>query len=99
MKPLREQVTGKWFLLSLVVGVAAGLGAIVFDVAGQVVSRFVLSELSGFSPAGAKGEHHLFHPATTGLSFVVLMAVLVVGGLLSGLLVYTFASRSRGARH
>lgn len=96
MKPLRRQIAGKWFMLSIAVGISAGLGAIVFDLGGQLVSRGVLGEFAGFSPAGAKGEHHLFHAASTELSFVMLLLVLIVGGLLSGLLVYTFAPEAEG---
>src|SRR6056297_2581489 len=96
MKLLRGPVAGKWFVLSLLVGIAAGLGAIVFDAAGQSVARFVLSGLTGFSPAGAKGEYHLFHAADTELSFVMLLVVLIVGGLCSGWLVYTFAPEAEG---
>lgn len=96
MKPLRQQVAGKWFALSLVVGLAAGCGAIVFDYAGQLVSHFVLSDLTGYSPAGADGEHHIFHASGTALSFGMLLLVMVAGGLLSGWLVYTFAPEAEG---
>ncbi|MCA9048189.1 MAG: chloride channel protein [Planctomycetaceae bacterium] len=96
MKPLQEQVTGKWFLLSLAVGITSGIGAIVFDVLGQFVSRFVLAEYAGYVPIGAKGENHLFHAPDTSLTFYGLTAVLVVGGLISGWLVYTFAPEAEG---
>ena len=96
MKPMRQHVAGKWFALSLVVGLAAGSGAILFDYAGQLVSRFVLGEFTGFSPAGAEGEYHIFHAGDTPLSFLMLMVALVVGGLLSGWLVYTFAPEAEG---
>jgi chloride channel protein, CIC family len=96
MKPLRQQVAGKWFILSLAVGIMAGCGAIVFDYAGQLVSRYVLGEFTGFVAGGAKGERHLFHAATTELSFTMLLVVLVGGGLISGWLVYTFAPEAEG---
>ena len=96
MKSLPEQVTGKWFLLSIAVGVAAGLGAIVFDVLGQAVSHYVLANISGYSPPGAAGEHHLFEAGSTTFSFVALLAVLTIGGLISGCLVYTFAPEAEG---
>lgn len=96
MKPLRQQVAGKWFILSLAVGIMAGCGAIVFDYAGQLVSRYVLGEFTGFVAGGAKGERHLFHDATTELSFTMLLVVLVGGGLISGWLVYTFAPEAEG---
>lgn len=96
MKPLRQDVAGKWFALSLIVGLAAGCGAIVFDYAGQLVARFVLNEFAGFSPVGAEGEYHIFHASATPLSFAALLLILVVGGLLSGWLVYTFAPEAEG---
>ncbi|MEQ9409722.1 MAG: chloride channel protein [Fuerstiella sp.] len=96
MKPLQAQVTGKWFFLPLTVGIAAGLGAIVFDILGQTVSRFVLAEFAGYMPAGAKGEHHLFHAPDTPLSFGILLSVMTLGGLVSGWLVYTFAPEAEG---
>lgn len=96
MKPLQAQVTGKWFFLSVAVGVTAGIGAIVFDVLGQTVAHYALSWLSGFTPKGADGEYHLFHASDSPLSFGLLLAVLTGGGLLSGLLVYTFAPEAEG---
>lgn len=96
LKLLQEHVTGKWFVLSLAVGVTAGLGAIVFDVAGQFVSRFVLAEFTGYVPLGAKGENHMFHAPETALSLPMVIAILTLGGLVSGWLVYTFAPEAEG---
>ena len=96
MKFFHSPFTGKWFFLSLIVGITAGIGAIVFDVAGQCVARFALGGLAGYSPAGAKGEFHLFHMAAENINFPALLGVLVVGGLLSGWLVYTFAPDAEG---
>lgn len=87
---------GKWFLLSLTVGLIAGVGAILFQVAGQLVSRFVLQEATGYLPGEAHGEHALFPHATTPLSFPMLLLVLTGGGLVSGFLVYTFAPEAEG---
>lgn len=96
MKPVRHPVSGKWLLLSLAVGLTAGVGAIVFDVIGQAVAHLALARLSGFQPTGADGEHHLFHLVDTVFSPVVLLVVLVVGGLLSGVIVYSFAPEAEG---
>lgn len=74
----------------------AGCGAIVFDYAGQLVSHYVLGGLTGYSPAGANGEYHIFHASSTALSFGMLLLIMTVGGLLSGWLVYTFAPEAEG---
>ena len=96
MKSLKAQVSGKWFLLSLAVGIAAGFGSILFDVLGQLVARMTDGEFAGFNPPGAKGEYHLFHAAETVLNLPVLLLLLTLGGLVSGFLVYTFAPEAEG---
>lgn len=92
----RFGATGRWFLLAVLVGVVSGLGAIVFQFCGQVVVRFVLQQLSGFSPGEGQGEHHIFAAPATPFSFFWLMVVLIIGGLVSGVLVYTFAPEAEG---
>ena len=47
--------TGKWFLLASLVGAASGLGAILFQVLGQVVVQYSLVQFAGFSPGEARG--------------------------------------------
>lgn len=88
--------TGKWFLMSLLVGVVAGCGAIAFQVAGQLVVRFVLVEYSGFTPGEGHGERAMFLHPEVSFSFPMLLLVLTAGGLASGVLVYTFAPEAEG---
>ncbi len=95
-KALPLGATGKWFLMALLVGVVAGCGAIAFQCAGQVVVRYVLLEFSGFAPGEGHGEKALFAPPATEFSFPMLMMVLTLGGLASGVLVYTFAPEAEG---
>lgn len=88
--------TGKWLLLSAVVGVVAGVGAIAFDAADQTVRHFALERIAGYVPAETAGEHRLFEAPKVQLSPVYLIIVMGVGGLLSGLLVFTFAPEAEG---
>jgi CIC family chloride channel protein len=90
------QSTGKWFLLSALIGLVAGGGAIVFQVLGQVVQRFSLSEFAGYVPAEAAGEHAMFAWESGGLMPWLIVAVMVGGGLVSGIIVYTFAPEAEG---
>lgn len=87
---------GTWFLRAVLVGVMAGVGAIAFQLAGQVIVRFVLIQLSGFTPGEGHGEHPLFEHPDVDLSLFWLLIVLVGGGLVSGLIVYTFAPEAEG---
>ncbi|MFQ5731305.1 MAG: chloride channel protein [Planctomycetaceae bacterium] len=88
--------TGKWFLLSTVVGVVAGLGAIGFQNLGQAVAQGLLVPATGFSPGEAAGEHHFLSVAPGEFRPWLIVAVMIVGGLLSGWLVYTFAPEAEG---
>jgi CIC family chloride channel protein len=82
--------------LSMVVGVIAGLGAILFYLAGEVVFRFALTDLGGYSPLQAGGESSLFPPSLTPLRPWLLVVIAGVGGLLCGWIVYTFAPEAEG---
>ena len=52
--------TGKWLLMSAVVGIVAGVGAIAFDAADQTVRHFALERIAGYVPTETAGEHRLF---------------------------------------
>lgn len=88
---------GKWILLASLIGVFAGLGAIAFDYLGQAVARFALSEFTGYRPIDAAGEHARFEYDPDFFSPWTIVAVMAVGGLISGTLVYTFAPETEGA--
>lgn len=82
--------------LSLVVGIVAGIGAIVFYAACQVVFRFSLDAVAGYHPSSPGGEAALLGESLTVLRPWLLLIVPVVGGILSGLLVYTVAPEAEG---
>ncbi len=87
---------GKWFILSALVGTVAGGGAIVFQIMGQVVAHASLTRFAGFVPAEAAGEHPLFPEAHGAMIPWMIVAVMTIGGLVSGWLVYTFAPEAEG---
>jgi CIC family chloride channel protein len=93
-KRLRPQA--RLLSLSLAVGVIAGLGAVVFFVACQVVSHIALDLGAGYHPRGPGGEPPLFAEGTDPLRPWMLLIVPTIGGLLSGLLVYTLAPEAEG---
>lgn len=88
--------TGKWLLLSTLVGIVAGIGGIVFQITEQTIFRFALQGVAGFSPKEAAGESRLFDSPDVALSPWRLLLVLAVGGLAAGLLVQTFAPEAEG---
>ncbi len=91
---------GKWFVLSSLVGVVAGLGAIVFNVLTQSVSYVSQEKIAHFEPAEAKGEHRIFEKREEQKEEKVfpwrIVGVMVAGGLFSGLIVYSLAPEAEG---
>jgi CIC family chloride channel protein len=96
IRDLQLHSTGKWFFLAGLIGIVAGLGAIIFQYLGQAIQHYVLSAYSGFSPAEASGEYALFAHSAGSFSPVLLVVIMALGGLASGLLVYTFAPEAEG---
>ncbi|MBM82564.1 MAG: chloride channel protein [Planctomycetaceae bacterium] len=88
--------TGKWFVLSSLVGVVAGVGAVLFQVLGQFVVFIALFTVSGFAPAEADGELSLFHVTSSEISLGLVTLVMGLGGLASGWLVWRFAPEAGG---
>ena len=84
----------KWVFLGILIGIVAGLGAILFFVAIDVATNLFLGHLIGYDPPGPRGE---------GVTRVTEMArpwllpiVVGLGGLISGLIVFTLAPEAEG---
>ncbi|TDI39781.1 MAG: chloride channel protein [Acidobacteria bacterium] len=93
---LNLPVLGRWFIFGGLVGVVAGLGAIVFHVLVTFSMHIFLDQMAGFRPGGPAGEAELFAATSTPLRLWALILVPGLGGLLSGILVYTFAPEAEG---
>ncbi len=88
--------SGKWFVLSGIIGIVAGLGAIVFQLASQTVLHFTLVMMAGYTPPEPAGEHPFYAHQPQTLSPWRIVLVMAAGGLVSGLIVYTFAPEAEG---
>ncbi len=82
-------------ILAAIVGIVSGLGAFIFYFLLDLSTKFFLAGLDNFNPPLAAGEAEVvkidFH-----LGFVPLPIVVALGGLLSGIIVYTFAPEAEG---
>ncbi|NNN20362.1 MAG: chloride channel protein, partial [Acidimicrobiaceae bacterium] len=85
----------KWLILATVIGIIAGLGAVLFYEALTLATHFFLGYLGGYkvpTPAGEgnfSGSAHYVRPWAIPL-------VVVLGGLISGLIVFTWAPEAEG---
>jgi CIC family chloride channel protein len=97
--PLRDGLThiGRWAFYYVCVGVVAGAASVVFYYLCQLGMRVFLDFLAGFRPPASAGEAALFSPGSSAFNRWALLILPAAGGLLSGWIVYRFASEAAGA--
>ena len=84
---------GRWILLSILVGLVSGAGAILFDLVFRLAQRLLLGGIGGFGPPGPGLEGgEVFGPAEPWR----LVLCVVLGGILTGILVFTLAPETEG---
>jgi CIC family chloride channel protein len=93
---LRLRAQARLLGLSLLVGVVSGVGAIVFFSACQLVFHYSLGVVAGYHPRGPDGEPAMFAEGTGPLRPLMLLVVPVIGGILSGFIVFTLAPEAEG---
>jgi CIC family chloride channel protein len=94
----RFRAQGRLLGASILVGIVAGLAAILFAVATQVVVHFTLDRVVGYQPPGPSGEASVgwLHETATPLRPWLLLVVPAVGGVVSGLIVFKLAPEAEG---
>ena len=95
-KRLRTQ--GRLLGAAILVGIVAGLGAVLFSVACHVVVHFTLDGVAGYRAQVPAGEATLpwLHEMQTPLRPWLLPLVAALGGLCSGLIVFSLAPEAEG---
>jgi chloride channel protein, CIC family len=88
-------------MLAPIVGVVAGLGAVAFNLMCMLIMRLGLERVAGYQQGGPANEleyHEVFGGQPDGTSFMpwLLLAVIVGGGVVSGMLVYLLAPEAEG---
>jgi CIC family chloride channel protein len=77
-------------------GVAAGLGAVLFNVLCQLGQHYLLDALAGYRPEAPVGEPPLFGLTDTPFRRYLLIFIPALGGLVAGLIVYSLAPEAEG---
>jgi len=84
----------KWIPLSILIGLIAGSASIIFAFLLHSFTSIFLFNISGFYPPTAAGEGGgSFSPP---VNIFLIPLVTTIGGLLSGILVYSFSPESEG---
>ena len=91
---LHESYVGKWVITGLLIGIVAGVGAIIFYTLIQLVTNWLLGGITGFYPPASAGELAstiMSHP-----NYLLIPLSTAIGGLIAGFLVFKFAPEAEG---
>ena len=84
----------KWLLFGMIIGVGAGLAAIAFHRAIELVTTWTLGDLAGFKPPQPLGEGQDIISTIT--HWWAIPVITTLGGLLAGFVVYKLAPEAEG---
>lgn len=96
LQEFRLRTAGKWLVLGSLVGLVAGLGAILFHAGLQLLSSLVLNGLAGLPVESPAGEPPLVQVSGGTYRPWLILALPALGGLISGLLTYWLAPEAAG---
>ena len=91
---LHESYVGKWVITGTLIGIVAGVGAIIFYALIQLVTTNLLGGITGFYPPAAAGE--LATTISSHPNYLLIPLSTVIGGLVAGFLVFKFAPEAEG---
>ena len=85
----------KWLIMASIIGIIAGFGAVVFYEALSLATHFFLTILAGYTVPTPAGEGNIAGSAHYIRAWAIPLVV-VLGGLLSGFIVFTWAPEAEG---
>ncbi|WP_456433316.1 chloride channel protein [Thermosulfuriphilus sp.] len=93
---IRFRGAGRWFILSSLVGILAGLGSIVFHLLIHLGHHYFLDYLTGYLPPYPAGSPELFSPTNRPFNPYMLVLVPALGGLAAGLITSRLCPEAEG---
>jgi CIC family chloride channel protein len=95
LEGFRIRYIWRWITLGALIGVVSGAGAIVFNYLLHLSSGLFMTELAGYTPPYTPDALPAFF-ATIPFRHWMFLVIPAVGGLISGLLVFSFAPEAEG---
>ena len=91
---IQQGYLAKWVVVGLLIGIIAGVGAVAFYTAIEIVSNLMLGGITGFFPPNPAGEAAA--PITVHPNYLLIPVSTIIGGIVAGILVYRFAPEAEG---
>ncbi len=86
----------KWFIMGIIIGIISGLGALAFYFAIRLFEYLFLTKMVGIAVPRPLGEGGSLVYLYKVRYFYLIPVSVAIGGLFSGLIVYTFAPEAEG---
>jgi len=96
LKKLNVEYMGKWLIYGALIGIATGLGSAIFYFGLNYCSFFLLGDIAGFHPPLPGGESSGHEFSMNGSMNYLLLIIPTIGGLISGIIVYSLAPEAEG---
>jgi len=97
VKLLDLKATGRWMVFGLLIGLVGGLGALAFEGGLEFTQKHLLYHPTGFHPARAGDPQAGFgQEENLAVSWWLLLLIPVLGGAVSGFLIFTWAPEAEG---
>jgi chloride channel protein, CIC family len=91
---IQQGYLAKWVVVGLLIGVIAGVGAVLFYVGIELVNNALLGGITGYFPPNPLGEAVAL--ASVHPDYLLIPVSTIIGGLVAGFLVYRFAPEAEG---
>ena len=94
--PFVSKLQGRLLLDTLLLGIIGAFSARLFDYSLSLVKNLSLKRLAGYVEPGLGSQGHVIHQVIGSHGWWLIPAVVAVGGLISGILVYSIAPEAEG---
>lgn len=86
----------RWTLFGIVIGIVSGFAAVLFYLGISAFSHYIFGGISGYYPPSPSGELSPFTIPQASPNIWLLLILPAAGGLLAGIIIYTFAPEAEG---
>ncbi len=96
LKKLNIEYMGKWLTYGVIIGILTGTGSVIFYLGLNYCSSLLLGDIAGFHPPLSGGESSEHEFSMNGSMNYLLLIIPTIGGLISGIIVYSLAPEAEG---